>query len=125
MVNWDNDYRRSPAPARVWEASAAPFGRAARQWQARLRRDLLAAGILCGAAHLVFAVCGMGRGLPLFSLPALTADLLFLLGTIPLWRLTRTLNEPVGQPREAACCLAAAMALSFSPCLWLMASRLL
>jgi hypothetical protein len=125
MVTWENNLRLSPMPVLRGGEPERALSPAGRLWQARLWRDLLLAGAFYAAAHLTFAVSGMGRGLEMLSPPALTADLLFLLGTLPLWRVTRTLNEPVGQPRQAAYCLALAMGLSFSPCLWWMASRLL
>ena len=51
------------------------------------------------------------------------------LGALLLWRVTCTLHEPIashhsGRARQAACCLAITIALSFSPCIWWLVNHL-
>ena len=114
-----------PAPA----AEGAPLDSQAVAWRRRLWRELTLAGGLYGVAHYLFSIHTQGAGIPVFTLGLAVAQGLFLLGTLLLWRVTRTLNDPAvarhpAQPRQAACCLAIAMALSFSPCVWWFIFRL-
>ena len=53
----------------------------------------------------------------------LLAPMFGLLGTLLLWRVIRTLEDPAaacwpGSSSQGACCLALTLTLSFSPCVW-------
>jgi hypothetical protein len=136
MIAWESDVlgpriAGTPSPARSDAASeeAPPLDGAGRAWRQRLWRELSLATGLYTVAHLLFSTHHTSEGMPALTLDLGVAQGLFLLGTLLLWRVTRMLNDPAvarhpGQPRRAACCLALAMALSFSPCIWWFVFRL-
>jgi hypothetical protein len=92
-------------------------------WQRRLWRELTVGAIPYGIAHVLFALHGR-VGTVLGNSPDLQiAQLLFLLGTLLLYRVIRTLERPPasGQPaslQQGGACLALSMALSLSPVVW-------
>jgi hypothetical protein len=136
MIAWESDvFGRGPGstsgPPRREDAreETPPADGAGRAWRRRLWRELSLATGLYVVAHLLFSTHRASEGLPALTLDVGIAQGLFLLGTLLLWRVTRMLNDPAvarhpGQPRPAACCLALAMALSFSPCIWWFIFRL-
>jgi hypothetical protein len=91
-------------------------------WERRLRRELLAGAVPYLLAHGLFWLHTRGGGGLEGTVDLGVAQLLFLLGTLLLWRVTRTLHEPPdgwgGDPRVAARCLVVAISLAFSPTAW-------
>lgn len=76
-----------------------------------------------GIAHLLFWLHSRGGDVMAGSLDLVIAQLLFLLGTLLLARVTHMLNEPitpdgVRDAQDAARCLAVTVALAFSPGIW-------
>jgi hypothetical protein len=86
-------------------------------------RDILLATGLYAAAHGLLFIRGEWNQFPSLTTDVAAAQLCFVVGTLLIWRCTRQLCAPEAplhrtRPKQAACCLALAMALSFSPCLW-------
>ena len=121
MLSWDTNAgglslaRRSP--------SLVGSGSRWSPWQLRLWRELSCGVIPYAVAHTLFWLHSLRGDVTSGGLDLVVAQLLFLLGTLLLWRVTRTLHEPpasepVGDPQAAASCLAVTVGLAFSPGVW-------
>jgi hypothetical protein len=129
MIAWENDLLTGGTviPGTTGRAAAArreePLDGQTRAWRARLWRDLVVAMALYGIAHLLFSMRWMAGGNLVVTLDLGLAQVLIVVGTLLLWKVTHALNEPriarrPDQGRYAAWCLAVATALSFSPSIW-------
>jgi hypothetical protein len=132
MIAWENDLLTgSPSVRAVAGRLPAPPGRGSerpidgqgRAWRGKLWRDLIAAVLFYCSAHFLFSLHWLAGGTLKVTLDLGVAQVLILLGTLLLWRVTQLLNDPPAtrhpaHGRHAAWCLAIAMALSFSPSIW-------
>ncbi len=115
----------APAPGQPAPEATRPRSDSQwRAWQARLRRDTLAAAACYGVAHAVLGLNRVTNHTPVLTPQLLCGILLFLVGTALLWRVLGGLNEPLAArypnaARTAGQYLALVMALAFTPCVWI------
>ena len=114
-------------PARKARPEGAPADESeGRAWVGGVQRQLMVAAVPYALAHLLIA--SQGSGVPGVESPGFSvAQGLFLLGTVLLWHVTRTLHEPVSlralcASRCAGTCQVVAMTLALSPLGWWLAA---
>jgi hypothetical protein len=113
-----------PLPGPSDERQERRMDRQWQVWEARLQVDILLATSLYAAAHVVLAFYRMSHDTPTVTPLLLAGMILFLIGTWPLWKVLRSLNEPVAArypnaARTPGNCLLMVMGLAFTPCLWI------
>jgi hypothetical protein len=128
MLAWD----ATPGPGAARRPPAACWRSwfqvpALSTWEARLHRDLGLGAVPYLLGHLMFWVHDRPGDLLAGNLDLGVAQLLFVLGTLMLWRVTQALGKPAPttRPEEAqgaARCLAGVISLAFSPGLWVLVS---
>lgn len=112
------EFPETPGEREEWE----------RQWRAGLRKEMGMAALFYTLAHLLFSFHRLVEGVPSTPTEQGLGQVLFLMGMLFLWKVARTLSDPTVtrrpiRPAQAACCLAAGMLLSFSPCIWFLLGR--
>lgn len=95
----------------------------AAEWCRQLRGDMLLAMLTYTAGHLLLARSHSMNATAGLAAHGGIIPLLFLLGTLLLWRILRTLQDPISgrHPRSAGLagtCLALTGLLAFSPGVW-------
>ena len=132
MVRWETELgiNRQWRPRKgVPQSSAADQNRMDSRWQSwrtRLQTELTLATGVYAIAHLLFGLSWSATGRLSFTASWAVVPILFLIGTVLLGKVMRTLEDPVvachpAKARQAGFCLAVTATLALSPTLWWLA----